>query len=265
MEIVINSPANPVFFHILSYPIRYYGIIMSLAILTGIFLSEYIVKLKHNAKTLEIFQDSIPPTIIFSIIGARLFYVLGLYNYYVQNPSEIFMINHGGISIWGAIIFGIISILIYSKIKKVSFLKYVDFYALVIPLCQAIGRFGNYFNQEAYGKPTDGIIKLFIDESHRNSEFFNIQYYHPTFLYEAILDFIIFILLFGIYRKNKILKSGTIFYLYLIFYSSVRFFIETIRIDSILNLGSLKIAQVICILCFGVSVFFLIKLYKKTK
>ena len=262
MEIIINSPDNPVFFHIFSYPVRYYGVILSIAILAGIFLSDYLIKLKYDKKTLEYFQDSIPIGFIFALFGARLFYVTGSYEYYLQNPSEIIMINHGGISIFGAIVFGILAIYIYSKIKKISSLKYLDFYALVFPISQAIGRFGNYFNQEAYGSPSHSFLKLYIDKAHRIEEFINIPYYHPTFLYEAILDLIIFILLLFIYKKTNF-KEGTIFYIYLLAYSFIRLIVESIRIDSILNIGEIKIVQIIAILFILISTFFLFKLYKK--
>ncbi len=260
MEIIINSPQNPIFFHIFNYPIRYYGIIMSLAIFCGIFLSEYLIKLKHSNKTLEIFQDSIPFSIIFSIIGARIFYVLGSFEYYFQNKKEIIMINHGGMSIFGGIIFGIFAILIYAKIKQVKFFKFADFYALVFPLCQAIGRFGNFFNQEAYGRPTDGVIKLFIDKAHRIEGFYNTDYYHPAFLYESILDLVIFAILLLIYKKSDKAKNGTIFASYLIFYGIIRLFIENIRIDSVLDINNFHIASIISVLaiiCGVVLLFFI--------
>ena len=88
MEIIINSPDNPVFFHIFNYPVRYYGVILSIAILVGILLSDYLIKLKYDKKTLEYFQDSIPIGFIFALFGARLFYVAGSYEYYLQNPSS---------------------------------------------------------------------------------------------------------------------------------------------------------------------------------
>ena len=263
MEFILSAPNNSTFIHIFNYPIKYYGIILSIALFCGLFLSEYLVKIKHDEKTLQTFQDSTLLMVILGIIGARVFYVLGSLDYYLNNPKEILMLNHGGISIYGTIIFGIITLIIYSKIKKISFLKYADFYALVLPLCQSIGRFGNFFNQEAYGKPTNGFIKLFIDENHRLSQFSDIQYYHPTFLYESILDFVVFAILISIYLKSKKQKTGLIFALYLILYSLVRIFIENIRIDSVMNLNNIPIAIIISILVFIIGVFVLFLINKK--
>lgn len=265
MDIIINSPSNPVFLTIFGYPIRYYGIILSFAILVGIFLSTYFTKMKYDIKTLEIFEDSIAPAIIFSIIGARFFYVIAMFDYYLDNPSEIIMINHGGISIWGAVVFGVLTIFIYSKIKKTSFLKLTDLYALVFPLCQAIGRFGNYFNQEAYGKPTNGMIKLIIDEAHRHPDFADIKYYHPTFLYESILDLIIFFILFILYKKAKFIKNGTFFSLYLILYATARLIVENLRIDSVLNINNIPIASILSILSIIAGIIILIYIYHPYK
>lgn len=244
---IINSPIESTAFYILNFPIKFYGIIMSSAILIGIILSIYLYSKNNSQKETELFSDSIPITTISSIIGARIFYVIGDFNYYKENLTEIIKINHGGISIWGAIIFAIATIFFYSKTKKINFLKYLDYYSLVMPLCQAIGRWGNFFNQEAYGLPTSGIIKLYIDEKHRYHNLSNINYYHPTFLYESILDLIIFMVLFLIYKKEGTKKNGKIFYLYLILYSIIRIIIEQIRIDSILNIGSFSIATIISI------------------
>ena len=173
------------------------------------------------------------------------------------------MINHGGLSIFGAILAGIISIYVLSKTKKFNFTEHVDVIAVVFPLCQAIGRFGNYFNQEAYGAPCNSFIKLFVDKEYRYAQYSNIEYYHPTFLYESMLDIIIFLILFFSLFKFKNLKTGTITALYLVFYSFVRYFIEGIRIDSVLNVGNYPIAQIFSILIFVIGLISLILINKK--
>ncbi len=260
MEIIINPHHNPVFMYIFNYPIRYYGIILSFAIFTGIFLAQYFVKTKTDMKTFYYFERSIPLTVALGLIGARLFYVLGSLDYFSQNPKEIFMINHGGISIWGAIFFGIIGIYLYTKSKKISFLKYADFWSLVLPLCQAIGRFGNYFNQEAFGRPAQGFIKLYVDKPYRPQNFTDIEFFEPAFLYESILDICAFMVLLYLFKKFNNLKSGTIFFSYLTIYSIIRLAIESIRIDSILNVSGFPVASLISIIAviFGITGLLLI-------
>lgn len=257
MSFIITPPDSPTIFEISNFSIRYYGFIMSLVFLIGVVVSYFLFKNKLGTKDADVFIDYSPLVIIFSIIGARLFYVFASLNFYLNNPLEILMINHGGLSIFGAILFGVLSLYALSKINKFNFLAHIDIIAVVFPLCQAIGRFGNYFNQEAYGKPTNGVIRLFVDEKFRRPEFINVEYYHPTFLYESILDLFIFIFLFILFMKNK--KDGTIVCWYLILYSIVRFIIEGIRIDSVLNIGQIPIARVLSLIIFLVSIVFLMK------
>lgn len=262
MNITLYPPQTAIVGYILNYPIRFYGLIMAFAFFVGIIVGYFLISKKYGKNEAELFFDYSPALIVFSIIGARIFYVLASFNYYFYNPKEIFMINHGGISIIGAIIFGFISIFALSKIKSFDFKKHLDVISIVLPLCQAIGRFGNYFNQEAYGKPTDGFIKLFVDKQYRYSVYSENFFFHPTFLYESVLDILIFVLLMVIFFKTK-LKNGSIACLYLILYSSVRYFIETIRIDSVLNIGNFSIAQIFCVIFFILGIIFLVLNNKK--
>ncbi|MGN0014886.1 MAG: prolipoprotein diacylglyceryl transferase, partial [Candidatus Gastranaerophilaceae bacterium] len=192
--------------------------------------------------------------IIFGILGARLWYVLLNLPFFMHNPLEIPMINHGGISIQGAVAAGIITGLIYTKKHYMSFLKCADLFVCVLPLGQTIGRWGNFFNSEAYGLPCDLPWKLFIPIENRSAEYINFEYFHPTFLYESILDFVIFLVLLVICFKQKSRKSGFIFFLYLVMYSLVRFCIEFMRTDSVLNIGIFPIAAIVCIVSFIVGV-----------
>lgn len=255
--ITIYPHNTPIIAHIFNYPIRYYGLIMAIVFLVGVLFSYYLFKKKYNNATADLFFDYAPILIISSIIGARLFYVFASWEFYSDNLIEIFMINHGGLSIFGSIIAGLATIFIISKVKKFDFKKHLDVIAVVFPLCQAIGRFGNYFNQEAYGAPANGFIRLFVDEKFRYAQYKNIEFYHPTFLYESFFDLIIFFILMRLFFTKKQLNSGVISCLYLIFYAVVRFFIESIRLDSVLNVGNIPIVQIICIIVFIVSLFVL--------
>lgn len=264
MEFIIYPTKTPIIGHLFGCPVRYYGVIMAFVFLIGICLAYYLFNKKISKAEANIFLDYSPLVIFLSLIGARLFYILGSLDYYLNFPKEIIMINHGGLSIFGAIFFGLISIFIISRKNSFSFLKHLDIIAVVFPLCQAIGRFGNYFNQEAYGMPSDGIFKLFVDEVYRVEKYANFQYFHPTFLYESFFNLLIFILLISLFFVKKNIKKGTIACLYLILYSIVRFIIEGIRIDSVLNLSTIPVVQIICILVFVISFIFLLFLNKKS-
>ena len=267
MSLILYPVKSQIAFSVFNYPVRFYGIFMTVAILVGVLVANKVIVKKYSTEESEFFIDSLIYVLIASIFGARAFYVLGNLDFYLQNKSEIFMINHGGLSIFGAIFFGILSLIIYSKIRKKEVLKYLDIYALVMPLAQSIGRFGNYFNQEAFGSPivNNFPIKLFVEENFRPLGFKNFEFFHPTFLYESALDLILFIFLISFFLK-KVFKEGKtfkgeIFFLYLIFYSIIRFFIEGIRIDSVLNIFSMPVVQVICVFVFLISLilFFILK------
>lgn len=263
MEFILIPPNNPVFLSIGEFSIRYYGLIMAFSFFVGIFFS-YFIFIKKKLKTdAELFLDYSPAVIFFSILGARMFYVFASLEFYIANPGEIFLINHGGLSIFGAIFFGIVSLFVLSKIKKFDFLQHIDVVSITLPFCQAIGRYGNFFNQEAYGAPTNFLLKMFVSSKYRKPELINVEYYHPTFLYESILDILIFGIITFIYFKNKNLKNGSFACIYLILYSFIRFIIEGIRIDSILNIASIPIARIICVVLFLISFILLFLLNKK--
>lgn len=259
MNVILYPPKTPIAFNLFNLEIRWYGIIIAFAIFLGIFLNYIFIKKQYGKDDANIFLDFCPSLILISIFGARLFYVIAEFDFYIHNPIEIIMINHGGLSIFGGIISAIVYFYSFCKKNKVSFYKYADSICLFLPVSQSIGRMGNYFNQEAFGRPCNGIIKLFVDSAFRPEKYINENYFHPTFLYEGILDIINFILLITIFFlfKNKI-KKGTIFYLYLIFYSIIRIFVESIRIDSVCSIFNLPIAIVIstCILLFSIYMLF---------
>ncbi len=259
MNFVIFPPKSPVAFNFFDIPIYWYGIIMTASIFIGLIISYILILKKYSKNEAENFLDFIPFVIIFAIIGARIFYVFGNLDFYLNRPYEIIMINHGGLSIWGGLFFGILSFIFFSKKYKLNSLKLFDVLALTMPFCQAIGRWGNYFNQEAYGKPVNSFIKLFVDLKHRNAELLSTQFYHPAFLYESLLNLVLFFLLLIIFLKNKNLKNGTIFYLYLIFYSIIRMFVESFRIDSVLYVNNFPIASVISFVVLIIAIILLIK------
>ncbi len=176
------------------------------------------------------------------IIGARLYYVVFEFDNYRNNIMEAFNIRHGGLAIHGGLIFALGSALIYTKIKKLNFIKFADVAAPSIILAQALGRWGNFFNQEAHG---DAVIYEFIKHFPmfiQKGMNINGIYYNPTFLYESVWNIIVFIILMVILRKNK--KSGTVFFTYIGLYSIGRFIIEGMRTDSLM-IGNLRMAQLV--------------------
>lgn len=257
------SCTERVAFYIGNYPVMKYGITMGVAIAISILLLSKFRK----SFCAEYSEDSILDLtfwlVIAGVIGARLWFVLLNLSYFIKYPFEIIMINHGGISIQGAILGGVLVGYFYVKKHNMNFLKLADLYALVLPIGQAIGRWGNFFNSEAFGRPCDLPWKLYIPVLSRPSEFVNVEFFHPTFLYESIANILIFLVLYFLLRKHFENKNGAIFFSYLMLYSVARFFIEFIRIDSVLNIGVVPVAAIMSVLFFIVGLGGLIWVLKK--
>jgi len=233
-------------------------VILALAIAVGTLVSDYIGTKYFELKK-ETIIDMLPYLIIFGIIGARLYYCLLDFDFYSRFPTEILAIRHGGISIHGGILGGLIGLFIFSKKHKTSAKKLCDVSAIGLALSQAIGRWGNFFNSEAYGNPTNVAWKLYIAPQYRRIPYLNNEYFHPTFLYESILDLAIFGVLMHFAIKNKCKKSGNFALIYLILYSIARIVVETVRIDSIRYIFGTPVAIVVslCIMLISVVLFIL--------
>ncbi len=237
--------------------IYYYGIIMAISIAVGTLVSDWI-GFKYYELKKETVIDLAPYLIVFGLIGARLYYCLMDCGFYMRFPTEIFAIRHGGISIHGAIIGGFAGLMIYAFRHKVSIKKLADVCSIGLILGQSIGRWGNFFNSEAYGLPTELPWKLYIAPQYRHIPYQDVSFYHPAFLYESIFDLLIFAILvfLTIAKKNK--KDGNIALIYLILYSIVRIFVESIRIDSIRYVIGIPVAIVISfgIICLACILLF---------
>ncbi len=224
--------------------IYFYGVILALAIVAGTFIADYVGTKFFDLKK-ETIVDMSPYLVVFGIIGARLYYCLLNYDFYLRFPTEILAIRHGGISIHGAILGGLIGLLIFAKRHKLSAFKLADVSAIGLVLAQSIGRWGNFFNSEAFGTPTNLPWKLYIAPQYRPIPFTNNEYFHPTFLYESVLDLVIFFILFHIAKNKMYKKEGNIALLYLILYSLVRIFVEHFRIDSVCYIHGIPVAMVV--------------------
>lgn len=260
----MQSPDSSVLFTFGSFSVHYYGLTMFLAIITALFVMRFMIKKYYKEINTEILLDILPAVILFSIIGARAYYVIMDFSYYSKHLSEIVAVWNGGLSIHGGIIGGILSGLILSKIKKINFLQYADVFSYGLVIGQAVGRFGNYFNCEAFGKPCSlPYIGLFIPKQYRPTGFEDFDYFHPTFLYESIWNVIVFLILFFVIRKVPKIRQGTIFFSYLILYSIGRMFIEWCRLDSVLNIAGVPIAQIVSVLTIFIASAILLFIYKK--
>lgn len=193
----------------------------------------------------------------FGVIGARLYYILFKFNYYILNPSQIFNFRDGGIAIYGGIIAIVIFLLIYCKITKLKFLDLVDYLVPYFALGQSFGRWGNFFNVEAYGSATKSIFRMGIESSTGYIEV------HPVFLYESICTLLIFIILSVLKRRRKF--EGQIFYMYFILYGFIRIFLEGLRTDS-LWIRDFRVSQILSIVLFlGFLVVYVINRNKSSK
>lgn len=252
---------NPVLINLGFIEIRWYSVILLLAFACGIFFVFREGK-RFNIDREYLF-NLIFWTIIFSLLGARLYYVLFNFSAYQNDLLEILKIWHGGLAIHGGIIAGIITVIVYTKKYNVDILKITDICAPALLIGQTIGRWGNFFNSEAHGAATTLAnlkslhLPNFIIEGMR----INNVYYHPTFLYESLLCLVGFIIIL-IVRRYKYIKNGQVTALYLIWYGIVRFFIEIGRTDSLM-LGGFKVAQIISVLFVLIGIILFVIKQKK--
>ncbi len=221
--------------------IYYYGILITLGVIAAAFLGT--VEARRRGFNPDYLWDALFWVVLAGIVGARLWHIftpppsmveMGITTqYYLTHPLEALNIRSGGLGIPGAVIGGAIALWIYCRKKKISFLTWADVVAPGVALAQAIGRWGNFFNQEVYGQPTDLPWKIYIDPLHRVSGYENYEYFHPLFLYESLWNLLNMAILLVVGRRfAKWLKPGDIFYFYMISYAIGRFSLEFLRLDS---------------------------------
>lgn len=221
-------------FHIGFLVVHYYGLIMALAVAAGFFLAaSRVQKFGIEPKQAE---DMLFWTIVGGFLGARVYHVLSSAGYYWAHPIDVFKVYNGGLSIYGAVLGGILTLWIYKKLPTTHYtlLTLLDWLAPAVLLGQIIGRFGNLFNYEAFGYPTDLPWKMFVPVSFRPVEYVSQNFFHPWFLYEAVGNILILIFLLKIGKPKA---RGMVVFLYLLLYNSLRFCLEFLRIDSTFILG----------------------------
>ncbi|CAM3480279.1 prolipoprotein diacylglyceryl transferase [Aeromicrobium ponti] len=239
------QPLDPIAISLGPIQVHWYGLIIGI----GIALALIIAMREGERRGLpkDIFADLMLWAIPIAIISARIYYVIFQWDFYSQNPGEIIKIWNGGIAIHGALIGAVITAYIFAKKKKISFWQLADVAAPSIILGQAIGRWGNFMNQEAHGGEVSRAFleNMYLPEFIINQMYINGAYYHPTFLYESIWNIIGFIILILLRRAN--LRRGELFLTYVIWYSIGRFFVEGLRTDSLMLTDTFRIAQTISI------------------
>ncbi|UBF29442.1 prolipoprotein diacylglyceryl transferase [Kovacikia minuta CCNUW1] len=262
LAVQFASP-GPILFEWGPILVRWYGFLIASAVLIGVTLSRSLAKQRNFDP--EIISDLAIWLVVAAIPSARLYYVLFQWQEYAQRPDQIIAIWKGGIAIHGAILGGLVAALIFARVRRIPFWQLTDLVAPSLILGQAIGRWGNFFNSEAFGRPTDLPWKLYIPPERRPPGYEGFSYFHPTFLYESLWDLMVFGVLIGLFsggQKGKFqLKPGTLFLVYLALYSCGRFWIEGLRTDSLM-LGPLRIAQVVSLVGITIGVLGLVWLYR---
>lgn len=254
---------NPYIIQIGDFSLRWYSVLILIGVILGVWL------VQKEGKRFDINKDFLFNmafwVIIFGILGARLYYVLFNYSMYKGDLMAIFKIWEGGLAIHGGIIAGVITMFVYCKRYDIRLIRITDLCVPALILAQAIGRWGNFFNGEAHGAATslEHLQSLHIPQFVIDGMNISGIYYEPTFLYESIACLIGFIILI-IIRRFKYIKVGTLTSVYLMYYSVIRFFIETMRTDSLM-LGGFRVAQIVSIVLFLIGLVSIMIISRKGK
>jgi len=236
-------------------PIMWYAIFIVSGIILGLGVITWLGKSKGY--DFEDWIDFLLLGLPIGLVGARLYFILFNLPYYQANPVEMFNFRSGGLAIHGGMIAGLMYTYFFIKKKGFDFLTTVDILAPAFILGQSIGRWGNFINQEAYGQVVSQEALSWLPQFIQDGMYINGAYHQPTFLYESIWNLLIFIILIFL-RRRKFIKDGDVFALYLILYSSARFFIKKMRTDSLIFEG-IMVARLISLLMIfiGVIIIFL--------
>lgn len=261
MNFLYNFNPHPILLELGPLIFRWYGLMIAIGLLSAIFVSAYLAK-RRGRNTDDVYSLAFWLA-IGGIIGARLYdFVIIEFDYFIGQPLDIFKIWQGGLAIHGAVIGGVIALVVWCRVKKQKVLDWLDLAAVSVPLGQAIGRWGNYFNQELFGGPTNLPWGIPIDMAHRPIQYLSSTHFHPAFLYESILNFILFLILFFLMKKDK-LPAGAVALLYIAGYGLIRFVMELIRIDETTMILGWRLPQFVGLMAFVIGLSAFVALYRK--
>ena len=246
MKLVISSDA----FVIGNFSVKWYGIIMAVAIILAVSMA--IVEGRKRQIESEDFLDLLLWVVPLGYIGARIYYVIFEWSYYSKHPDQIIAIWNGGIAIYGGLIAGLIVLLIFSYRRMLPPFLMLDVITPGVMAAQILGRWGNFFNQEAHGGPTTlhFLQSLHLPDFIINQMKIGGTYYQPTFLYESFFNLIGLILILVLRHRKHLFKQGEVFMLYLGWYSVVRFFVEGLRTDSLYLTSGIRVSQLLSLILF---------------
>jgi len=248
-------------FSIGNLDVHWYGIMIMLGVVSAITIAW--IEAKRRGENADHVLTMALVAVPCGVIGARLYHVIDQWDYYMQNPNLI--VGTQGLGIFGAVIGGAIGLIIFARVLHLSTLRWMDIVAPGLILAQAIGRWGNFFNQELYGYPTDLPWAIFIEPAHRLPELVNYEYFHPLFFYEFLwnLTGAVTLLVLGRRFKNW-LHDGDIFLCYLIWYGVGRFGLEGLKPD-VWTLGGFPTARWITLFAVIISIALLIFRHRRRK
>lgn len=254
----VEPTFDPIAFQLGPLTVHWYGIILGTAAFLGLMLA--VRESKRLGMNPDIFVDLLMFAVPAAIIGARLYYVIFEWGYYSSHPAEIIAVWNGGIAIHGALLASVLTAWIFTRVRGLSFWKLADIAAPSIILGQAIGRWGNFINQEAHGREVSRsfLEGLMLPDWIVNQMYIEqLGYYvHPTFLYESLWNLLGLALLIGLRYVN--LRRGDLFLSYVIWYSFGRFFIEGMRTDSLYLMDTIRVAQLISIVLIALAVILMV-------
>lgn len=243
-----------------AFKITWYAVLILTGAFLGYLLAQKTVKKWGYAK--EMLEDYIIPTFIIAILGARIYYVIFEWSYYAAHPSEIIAIWHGGLAIHGGLIAGLLYSIYFFGKRKVSLLRMADVIMPSVMIGQVFGRWGNFMNQEAFGRIVDESYYDHFPAFIKDQMHINGVYHEPTFLYESVANLIGFLFIYFIFRKKFYKRHGDCAFMYLVWYGVVRFFIEGLRTDSLM-FGPIRVAQLVSLIMVVIGILGLSGIFHK--
>lgn len=254
---------SPIAFSIGSLSVKWYGIIMAVAIVLATVMAI------NEGKKRQIISDDFVDLLLWGVplgyVGARLYYVIFEWPFYARHPDQIIAIWNGGVAIYGGLLAGLLVLLIFCHCRHLPPFLMLDIISPGVMAAQVLGRWGNFVNQEAHGGPTSlsFLRSLHLPAFIIQQMKINGVYYQPTFLYESFFNLIGLILILSLRHRSHLFKQGEVFMAYLLWYSLVRFFVEGLRTDSLYIWGTIRVSQALSVVLFVVTLCLLV--YRRVK